>query len=61
MSIFYVNTSFGTPSVTRRNFNMTKPKNGSSVSEENYIPVKEDKLKDEQRAELDKSIEAYKA
>ena len=47
--------------MTRRNFNMTKPKNGSSVSEENYIPVKEDKLKDEQRAELDKAIEAYKA
>ena len=39
---------------------MTKPKDGSSVSEDNYIPVEEDKLKDEQKAELDKSLEAYK-
>ena len=40
---------------------MKKPVDAASVSEENYIPVKEDKLKDEQRAELDKAIEAYKA
>ena len=39
---------------------MTKPKDGYSVSEENYIPVEEDKLKDEQKAELEKAIEAYK-
>ena len=39
---------------------MTKPKDGSGVSEENYIPVEEDKLKDEQKAELDKALEAYK-
>ena len=41
-----------------RNFNMTKPKDGSAVSEENYIPVEEDKLKE--KVELDKALEAYK-
>ena len=39
---------------------MTIPTDSSSVSEENYIPVDEDKLKDEQKAELAKSTEAYK-
>ena len=39
---------------------MTKPKDGSSVSEDNYIPVEEDKLKDEQKDELAKALEAYK-
>ena len=35
---------------------MIKPKDG----EENYIPVEEDKLKIEQKAELDKALEVYK-
>ena len=39
---------------------MTKPKDGSNVSEDNYIPVEEDKLKDEQKTELAKALEAYK-
>jgi len=39
---------------------MTKPTDGSSVSEDNYILVEEDKLKDEQKDELAKAIEAYK-
>jgi len=37
---------------------MTKPKDGSGVNEENYIPVEEDKLKE--KVELDKALEAYK-
>ena len=39
---------------------MTKPTDGSSVSEENYVPIEEDKLKDEQKTELAKTLEAYK-
>ena len=39
---------------------MTKPIDGSSISEDNYVPVKEDKIKDEQKNELAKSLEAYK-
>jgi hypothetical protein len=30
---------------------MTKPKDGSNISEESYILVEEDKLKDEQKVE----------
>ena len=32
----------------------------AEVTEENYIPVDEDKLKDEQKAELKKATDAYK-
>ena len=39
---------------------MTKPIDGSSISEDNYVPVKEDKIKDEQKNELAKALEAYK-
>ena len=39
---------------------MTKPKDGSSISEESYILVEEDKLKNQQKVELDKALEAYK-
>ena len=37
---------------------MTKPTDGSDVSEENYVPVEEEKLKDEQKTELAKALEA---
>ena len=39
---------------------MTKPTEGSDVSEENYVPVEEEKLKDEQKNKLAKALEAYK-
>ena len=39
---------------------MTKPKDGFGVGEDNYIPVEEDKLNDEQKTELAKALEAYK-
>ena len=57
---FCVNTSFGTPSGTRNNINMSKSKNTTGVDEENYIPIEEDKLKDDQRAELEKAIKMFR-
>ena len=39
---------------------MTKPKDGFGVGEDNYIPVEEDKLNDEQKTELAKALETYK-
>jgi hypothetical protein len=39
---------------------MIKPNDTASVNEDNCIPVEEDKLKDEQRAELDKAMEMFR-
>ena len=39
---------------------MSKAKDNASVSEDNYVPVKEDKLKDEQRDELNKATKMFK-
>ena len=38
-----------------RDLNISK----SNINEENYIPVDKDKLKEEQKAELKKAMEAY--
>jgi len=60
MLIFCINTSFGIPGGTGRNFNMSKSKDTAGISEENYVPIEEDKLKDEQKAELNKAMEMFK-
>jgi len=39
---------------------MSKSKNTTGVDEENYIPIEEDKLKDDQRAELEKAIKMFR-
>ena len=39
---------------------MTKPKDTASVIKDNCIPVEEDKLKEEQRVELNKAMEMFK-
>jgi hypothetical protein len=39
---------------------MTKPKDGSDVNDDNYIPVNEDKLSEEHKIELEKATEAYR-
>ena len=52
---FRVNTFFGTPAGTRR-INMSK----AELTEDNYIPVDEDKLKDDKKAELEKATDDYK-
>ena len=59
MCSFYVNTSFGTPSGTE-SFNMMDITDKSVVSEENQIPVPEDKLKEEQRKEYEELVEKFK-
>ena len=59
MLIFCVNTSFGTPSGTE-SFNMMDITDKSVVSEENQIPVPEDKLKEEQRKEYEELVEKFK-
>ena len=56
---FCVNTSFGTSGGTE-NFNMVDITDKSIVSEENQIPVPEDKLKEEQRKEYEKLVEKFK-
>ena len=59
MLIFCVNTSFGTPSGTE-SFNMMDITDKSVVSEENQIPVPEDKLKEEQKKEYEELVEKFK-
>ena len=39
---------------------MSKSKNTTGVDEENYIPIEEDKLKEEQRAELEKATKMFR-
>ena len=39
---------------------MTNSKDAASVSEENYVPVDESKLKEEQQKEYLESVEKYK-
>ena len=43
-----------------RSFNMTKPIDPANVSEENYIPIDESKLKEELQKELLDAVERYK-
>ena len=38
---------------------MTKPKDGCNVNDDNYIPVNEDKHREEHKIELEKATEAY--
>jgi len=47
---FCINTSFGTLGGTR-SFNKVEFGDQSKVNEENYVPVPEDKLKEDQRKE----------
>ena len=56
---FCIKTSFGTPGRTR-NFNMTKPADAAGVSEDNYVSVDEDKLKEEQKQVLYDFVEKFK-
>ena len=56
---FCVNTSFGTPGGTR-NFNMVDIGDASEVSEDNYIPVDENKLKEDQKQEYQDLVERFK-
>ena len=39
---------------------MTKPVDAASVSEENYVPVDESKIKEDQQKELFEAMEKYK-
>ena len=56
---FGVNTFFGTPSGTE-SFNMVELTDKSAVSEENQIPIPEDKLKEEQKKEYEELVEKFK-
>jgi len=56
--IFCVNTSFGTLGGTE-SFNMVELDDHSEVNEENYIPIPEDKLKEEQK-EYKELVEKFK-
>ena len=56
---FWVNTSFSTPSGTE-SFNMVDITDKSAVSEENQIPIPEDKLKEEQNKEHEELVEKFK-
>jgi len=56
---FCVNTSFGTPGGTE-SFNIVDITDKSAVSEENQIPVPEDKLKEEQKKEYEELVEKFK-
>ena len=53
------NTSFGTPGGTE-SFNMVDIIDKSAVSEENHIPVPEDKFKEEQKKEYEELVEKFK-
>ena len=57
--IFCVNTSFGTPGGTE-SFNMVDITDKYAISEENQIPVPEDKLKEEQKKEYEELVEKFK-
>ena len=39
---------------------MTKPVDGSSVNKDNYVPVEEDKLKEDQQKQLHEAVDRYK-
>ena len=56
---FCVNTSFGTPGGTE-SFNLVDIIDKSAVSEENQIPIPEDKLKEEQKKEYEELVEKFK-
>ena len=56
---FCVNTSFGTFGGTE-SFNIVEIIDKSAVSEENQIPVPEDKLKEEQKKEYEELVEKFK-
>ena len=56
---FCVNTSFGTPGGTE-SFNMVEITDKSVVSEENQVPVPEDKLKEERSKEYEELVEKFK-
>ena len=56
---FYVNTSFGTLGGTE-SFNMVELGEHSEVNEENYVPVPEDKLKEDQKREYLELVEKFK-
>ena len=56
---FCVNTSFGTPSGTG-NFNMVDIGDASEVNEGNYVPVGENKLKEDQKKEYLELVEKFK-
>ena len=56
---FFVNTSFGTPGGTE-SFNMVDITDKSELSEENYIPIPEDKLKEDQKKEYEELVEKFK-
>jgi len=56
---FCVNTSFGTPSGTG-NFNMVDIGDASEVNEGNYVPVDENKLKEDQKKEYLELVEKFK-
>ena len=56
---FCVNTSFGMPGGTE-SFNMVDITDKSEVNGENYVPVPEDKLKEEQKKEYEELVEKFK-
>ena len=57
---FCVNTSFGTPDSTE-SFNMVEFGDQSEVNEGNYVPVDEDKLKEDQKQEYLDLVERFKS
>ena len=57
--IFCVNTSFGMPGGTE-SFNMVELDDHSKVNEDNYVPVAEDKLKEDQKQEYLELAERFK-
>ena len=56
---FYINTSFGMLGGTE-SFNMVEVTEKSDVSEENYVHVPEDKLKEDQKKEYEERVENFK-
>ena len=46
--------------VGHKSFNMVELTNKSAVSEENHIPVPEDKLKEEQKKEYEELVQKFK-
>ena len=56
---FCINTSFSTPGGTK-SFNMVDIGDKSEVNKDNYIPVDESKLKEDQQKEYLELVERFK-
>ena len=58
--LFFASTHLLARSVGHESFNMVELTDKSAVSEENQIPVPEDKLKEEQKKEYEELVEKLK-